>query len=200
MINVDIDKLRTLLKFDGVVGEFTDEDLLILVETKMNELEGFTGINFHTNDKIKIAHNFKGKILELNQYPVLKIIDIFINDCPIKKREYNINYDLGIIYFKNFINGVVRVHYTVGFENKDFEYLIFPLLKDMIAYTISFGNSNRGLGGWGYLASSLKEGDVSINFSSGSTGEGQYGYTGSINNKIDELKKKYSCNARVRLI
>jgi len=198
--NVDINKLRTLLKFDGVVGDFTDEELQILVESKINELEGITGINFHPSDETKIVGKFKGKVFELNDYPVTQVVNVFVNDCPLRRSEYNVNYDLGIIYFKHFVKGSVKVQYSVGFSEIDFEYSIFPLIKDMVAYTISFGKSNLSLGGWGYLASSLKEGDVSINFSSGATGDGAYGYTGSINNKIDELKKKYAYSARVRWI
>ena len=201
MVNVDINKLKTLLKFDGVdVGDFTDEELLVLIETKVDELEGLTGVNLRPKDKTKITGKFKGKVFELDEYPISQVVDIFINDHPLRRFDYNVNYDLGIIYFRHFVRGSVRVQYSLGVSDDDFEYLIFPLIKDMVAYTISFGMSNRSLRGWGYTASSLKEGDVSVNFSSGATGEGAYGYTGSINNKIDDLKKKYGYRARVRWI
>lgn len=201
MVEVNLDKLKTLLKFDGVdIGNFTDEELLILVETKIDELEGLTGVNLRPRDKTKITGKFKGKVFELNEYPITQVVDVFVNDYPLRRFDYNINYDLGIIYFRHFVRGSVKVQYSLGVSDTDFEYMIFPLLKDMVAYTISFGRSNSSLGGWGYVASSLKEGDVSVNFSSGATGEGAYGYNGSINNKIDELKKKYGYRARVRWI
>ena len=201
MVNVDINKLKTLLKFDGVdLSEFTDEELLILVEAKIDELESLTGVNLRPKSKKKIMSKFKGKVLELNDYPICEITDVFVNDLPLDGSEYNVNDDLGIIYFGHFIRGSVKVQYNLGVSDEDFSYLIFPLVKDMIAYSISFGLSNRNLRGWGYTASSLKEGDLSVNFSSGATGEGAYGYTGSINNKIDDLRKKYGYRARVRWI
>ena len=201
MVIVDINKLRTLLKFDGVDNtNFTDDELDILVNNKLLELEGLTGANLYPKDKTKIISRFKGRLIELNDYPILQIVDVFINDHPIKSCHYNVNYDLGIIYFGKYIHGSVKVQYTAGFSDIDFEYLVLPLLKDMVAYTITFGKTNQNLGGWAYLASSLKEGDVSVNFSNGATGDGVYGYNGSINNKINELKQKYGCRARVRLI
>lgn len=71
MVNVDINKLKTLLKFDGVdLSEFTDEELLILVEAKIDELESLTGVNLRPKSKKKIMSKFKGKVLELNDYPI----------------------------------------------------------------------------------------------------------------------------------
>ena len=167
MIDVDINKLKILLKLDGVdISDFSDEELEILVESKIVELESLLGIRIRPFDKSKIMGKFKGKVLELNDYPVLDIADIFVNDKFYPYHKYNVNYDLGIIYFKHFIHGNIRVEYTVGLDEIDFDNLVFPLLKDMIGYGIERAKINGIYGGLNKVASSLKEGDVSVNFSS----------------------------------
>lgn len=201
MHNVDLDKLKILLKFDGVEFDSTDEELEILVKSKLVELESLIGVKINPSDKTKVMRKFKGKLLELNYYPIVNVADVFVNDYYLHSSEYNVNYDLGIIYFRKYTVGSIRVNYTVGFDDVDFEYLILPLLKDMVGYTIRYGKVNMLYGGINGIASSLKEGDVSVNFSSNNlNGAGVYGYDGGINNRIDELKKKYGSSARVRML
>lgn len=199
MIDVDIDKLKILLKLDGVdISDFSDDELEILVESKIVELESLLGVKIRPFDKSEIRGKFKGRVLELGDYPILDIADIFVNDKFFPYKKYNVNYELGIIYFEHFIVGNVRVEYTVGLDEIDFDYLIFPLLKDMIGYGIEHAKINSKYGGLNKVASSLKEGDVSVNFSSTNfSGVGAYGYDGGINNRIDELKKRFSYRARV---
>lgn len=199
---VDVDKLKALLKLDGIVVEYTAEEWDILIESKIIELEGLIGVHITPYDKSRVIGRFKGKVLELNDYPILEVVDIFVNDIHLDKSEYNVNKDLGIIYFKDFIfRKSVKVEYVTGFSEYDFDYMIFPLLKDMIGYTIVNSAIKQKYGGINSFASSLKEGDVSINFSSGNrSGVGVYGYDGGIDNRIDDLRKRYVYSARVRLL
>ena len=200
-INVDINKLKILLKFDGVEFDFSDEELRLLVDYKLLELESLLGVKIQQSEEIKIIHKFKGKLLELNFYPVLTLEEICVNGRQLLSSEYDVNYELGIIYFNNYIVGDVRVKYVIGFDESRFEYLIFPLLKDMLGYTIRYGKINSIYGGITGIASSLKEGDVSVNFASNNlNGVGSYGYDGGINNRIEELRKRFTYSARVRLL
>ena len=200
-MEVDTETLRTLLKFNGITTEYTDTELEILYNSKINELEGLVGVDINPHERVKVTRRFHNDVIGLNFYPVISITNVYIDDNIVDPTLYNVNWDLGLIYFKDYTEGVLKVEYTSGVSEADFTYLISPLIQDMITYTISFGNVNSKLGGWGYVASSLHEGDVSMNFSNGATsgGVGSYGYSGAINNKIDELKKKYS-NARVRWV
>ena len=201
MYDIDLNKLKILLKFDGIDVDFSDEELEILVKSKLVELESLIGVKIFPSDKTKVMRKFKGRLLELNYYPVLSVVDVFVNDKCLPDCEYNVNYNLGIIYFRKYHFGSIRVNYTIGFDDVDFEYLILPLLKDMVGYSIRYGKVNEMYGGINGIASSLKEGDVSINFSSNNlNGVGVYGYDGGINNRIEDLKKKYGYSARVRLL
>ena len=200
---ININKFKTFLRFSGIsVDDFTDEELESLIDFKIRELEGFIGADIYPHERTKVVSKFHDDRVQLNFYPVVQVAKVFVNDTVVFPSEFNVNHRLGLVYFKKFQNGVVKVQYVSGMNDRDFEYMIIPLVCDMIAYTISFGKMNSSVGGFGYLASSLKEGDVSISFSNGniSGGSGGYGYSAPINSKIDELRKKYQYNARVRLL
>lgn len=191
-------KVRTLLKFEGITVDFTDEELEVLIDSKIDELEGLIGADIRPHDRQKSLGRFKGKLIELNFYPILQIADVFVNGHCLMDCDYHVNYDLGIIYFHHFIRGHVTVNYTTGLSNRDFTYIVVPLIKDMVSYTLTYNEGlkwDKGITGEGRI-SSLKEGDVSIGF----------GYDSSlslgarINNRIDELKNKYSYSAKVRWI
>ena len=44
MYDIDINKLKILLKFDGVEFDFSDDELEILVKAKLTELESLIGV------------------------------------------------------------------------------------------------------------------------------------------------------------
>jgi len=199
---INIEKFKTLLRFNGVEIDFSDEELSTLIELKLRELEGFIGADIYPHERTKVISKFHDNMVQLNFYPVVQVAKVFVNDEIVFPSEFNVNHKLGIIYFKEFQSGVVKVQYVSGVLDRDFDFMIVPLICDMIAYTISFGKMNSSVGGFGYLASSLKEGDISISFSNGniSGGSGGYGYSAPINSKIDELRKNYRYTARVRLL
>lgn len=221
MFNIDIAKIRTLLKFDGIQCDFTDEELEILVDTKIRELEGYINADILPHDRVFTSHNFKDNVLELGFYPIIDIHKICLNGKELSRKKYTVNYNLGIIYFRKLptrrhhlhhydmyhhhrthrlpLN--VKVEYTTGIDDRDFDFLILPLLKDMIGYTLSMGSANQNLGGFGFVASSVREGDVSVTLANGgksSNGGVDYGYSPSVNSKIDDLVKKYKVSARIK--
>ena len=199
---INLEKFKTFLKFNGVdLSDFSDEEIETLIEFKIRELEGFVGADIYPHERTKVISKFYDDSVQLNFYPVVQVAKVFVNDEVVPHSEFNINHKLGMIYFKKFMKGVVKVQYVSGVTDRDFDYIILPLLRDMVSYTISFGKMNSSVGGFGYLASSLKEGDLSISFSNGNIGgSGGYGYSAPINSKIDELRKSYKYTARVRLL
>lgn len=195
---ISAEKVRTLLKFEGVTVDFTDEELQVLVDSKIDELEGLIGADIRPHDRQKTIGKFKGKSIQLNFYPVINVADVVINGFHLKKYEYGVNYDLGIIYFNHLVRGHVTVYYTTGMSDRDFSFVVAPLIKDMVSYALNYNEGlkfNKGISGEGTIAS-LKEGDVSIGFSyDTSLSLGNRIYT-----RIEDLKNKYNYNTRVRWI
>ena len=196
---LDVSKLRTLLKFDGITTNFTDDELEVLIDVKTKEIETLTGVDINPRDRTKTLGRFKGRMIQLSHYPIINIANIFINHHSLNECEYSFNGDLGIIYFNHKVRGSVVIQYTTGLDEFNYDTLINPLLKDMIAYTISFGRNNDKLDGLAPFMSSLKEGDVSIGFNNNSV-NGGYGYSIGIANQIDNLRSKFMYSARVRWI
>lgn len=195
---ISAEKVRTLLKFEGVTVDFTDEELQVLIDSKIDELEGLIGADIRPHDRQKTIGRFKGKTIQLNFYPVVNVVDVIINGFHLCDYEYRVNYDLGIIYFNHLVKGYVTVNYTTGISDRDFSFIIVPLIKDMVSYALSYNEGlkfNKGISGEGTIAS-LKEGDVSIGFSYDSS----LSLGGRINTRIEELKNKYSYTTRVRWI
>lgn len=197
---IDIGELRSLLRFDGVDTDYSDEDLKVLIKSKVNELEGLIKADILPRERTKIEGYFVGDIIELNFYPVISVVNVFVNDEGLHSHEYNVDRDLGIVYFSSIVEGSVRIQYLSGMNDRDLTYVIKPLLMDIVRDTIKYGDINRKLGGYGGLASSMHEGDVSISLANwGVDGsKGGYGYSGAVNNRIDDLVNKYSRTVRVR--
>lgn len=201
--NIDIGKLRTLLNLEGISFQGTDDELKILAEFKLSELEGLIGCDIFPHDRTQIMKDFYGSVYELDFYPVLNIAYLYVNDRLCPPEFFNVNYDLGIIYFDRYcMDDNIRVQYTTGLNDNIYEHEIIPLLKDMLGYTISYSNANQRLNGLAGFVNNIHEGDMSMSFGNGSggSGSGNYGYNPGINNKIEELRKKYKFSPRVKLI
>lgn len=196
---LNVSTLRTLLKFDGITTDFTDEELELLIEVKTKEIETLTGVDITPHDRAKTLGRFKGKMIQLSHYPVLNIANIFVNGYKLHSHDFNYNKELGVIYFHHKIRGSIRIEYTTGLDEFKYAELITPLLKDMVAYTISFGRTNDNFNGLAPYLSSLKEGDVSIGFNNNSV-NGGYGYNIGIANRIDDLRNKFMFSTRIRWI
>lgn len=223
--NINIDELKTLLKFDGIdLSDISDEELTVLVNAKIQELESYIGVDIYPVDRTQITHNWNGSVYELDHYPILQVAHLYLNDKTVCRSDYNVDYNLGVIYFhkkhvkpplhyypRRFGKGynrtrgdVIKVEYTTGLDERILTSMVVPLIKDMLGYTFSLAKANQKLGGLAGFVNSVKEGDLSMNFGSvgaNSGGNGvNYGYNNGINNRIDELKRKYQYNSRVKLI
>lgn len=198
---IKVEKIRTLLKFDGITTDLTDDELEVLVESKLYELEGLVNADLYPHDRTQVTRNYYGDVYELDFYPLLQVAYVYYDDELLHKHHYNVNYDLGVIYFDDKYDGVIRVQYTTGIKERDFEYLVLPLIKDMVGYTVTTSKVNARLNGLAGVVNSMHEGDVSLSFGSlngNSSGGNNYGYSPSVNTRIDELIKKYKCSARVK--
>jgi hypothetical protein len=194
-----VDELKTLLKFDGVdTSNFTDEELQLLINTKVKELEGLIGVDINPHDRTKTIGRFKGKMVQLSFYPVLYIARVLLNGRVLDSCEYTYNKKTGIVYFHDKLKGFLEVQYTTGLTDMDYDYLILPLIKDMVGYTITYGVNNDRLNGLMPIATSLKEGDVSVGFKADSNNS--FGYTVGIGQRIDDLRNRFMFSSRVRWI
>lgn len=184
---IDIAKLRTLLKFEGITLEdVTDDELKVLVDSKLSELEGLTGLNIKPSHRLETKTKFKGDILRLDFYPVLDFNSIRVNGHCLPPTKYHLNSRLGLVYFHRIIHGNVTVKYLSGADDEFIESVVAPLIKDMVAYTVTY--NRLGLGG---PVSSIKEGDVSVNYDTNNS------YGKRISNAIADVKLKYN-TARLR--
>ena len=184
---VDITRLRSLLKFENIdLTDYTDDDLKILFESKVSELEGLIGLDINPVHRKHIQKNFHGDVLELSFYPVYDLNTVKLNGECVSHKIYTVNNQLGLIYFTRPVQGFVEVKYISGLSDDTITNLIEPLVKDMIAYAITY--NSWGMGG---PVSSIKEGDVSVNYdTSNSRGK-------MISDRIADIKKRY-CTARVK--
>ena len=183
----DINEFRTLLKFEGIsLDDYTDEELNILINSKITELKGLIGIDITPVHRRDTKHNFKGDTLRLDFYPVYDLAEITLNNCPVHPRDYHINRDLGIIYFDENKNGNLEVKYLSGISDDVLNSSIIPLVREMVIYSLTYNKA-----GVGDAVSSIKEGDVSINYDT-NNGRGS-----RINSRISDLKNRYN-SARLR--
>ena len=186
---VDIAKLKTLLKFEGIdLSDYTDDELKVIVDSKISELEGLIGLDVNPVHRKHIQKEFQGDVLELPFYPVYDLHSIKIDGECVTPKIYTFNERLGLIYFTKQMHGFVEVKYISGLSDETITNLINPLIKEMVAYAFTY--NQWGMGG---PVSSIKEGDVSVNYDT-SNSKGNI-----IMNRIEDIKKRY-CTARVKWI
>ena len=183
----NIDEFRTLLKFEGIsLDDYTDEELNILINSKITELKGLLGLDIIPVHRRQFNHNFNGDTLRLDFYPVYDIAEVTLNNCPVRGHDFNVNPDLGIIYFNDIKRGDIEIKYLSGLPDDVLNNSIIPLVREMVIYALTYNKA-----GVGDAVSSIKEGDVSINYDT-NNGRGS-----RINSRIADLKSRYG-SARVR--
>lgn len=172
--------LQTSLKLQGTIIDDSNE-LEQLIELKTNELISITGIPINPRSRKQINPNFKGKLLELDYYPVLEIHSFKIDGKCLKKGEdYIIDENPGIIYLNKPHKGLLVVEYIQQIPTEDILSKINPLISDMVLYT--YKNMDASVEG---VISSIHEADQSVSYdTSNSLGNRIY-------NRIESLKKSY---------
>ena len=184
---IEIPKLRTLLKFEGIsLDDYSDDELSILFDSKTRELEGLLGMDVNPVHRKQHISQFKGDIIRLDFYPVYDFNGIRIDGECLCPNMYRVDTRLGLVYLKEFKRGDVGIKYISGLSDEFLDNTIAPLIKDMIAYTLTY--NQWGMGG---PVSSIKEGDVSVNYDTNN------GYGNRIANTIADIKTRYT-SARIR--
>lgn len=178
---VDVDRIKQYIKLNGRETSLTDTELDLLTTFKINDLERRLGIHIQAHDNVEFIDRFEYvDTLILEEYPVLSVEHIIIDEAELKADEYTISYDNGIIYLNQPYRGNVKVEYTSGFTQDLYNIFIESLIGDLISYDPSVDS-----------VSSMKEGDTSVSYDTSSL-------LGSrINRKIDDLRNTFCVKARI---
>jgi hypothetical protein len=184
---IDIPKLRTLLKFEGInLDDYTDDELTILAESKVNELAGLLGLDVNPVHRKQTVTDYKGEIIRLDFYPVYDFNKITVDGECLHPNRYHVDYRLGLVYLHDYIIGTVEIKYISGLPDDFMINTVNPLIKDMVTYSLTY--NKLGMGG---PVSSIKEGDVSVNYDTNNS------LGNRITNQITDIKSRYA-SARVR--
>ena len=189
-MDIPTSKLKTILKLKGVNIPYNDEELETLINYKISELSGLLGFNITETDESETVYHFKDDRIILTRYPVQSIESVTLNNEELFDCKYMLDNRIGIVYFKKRLHGLLVVNYVTGLSQEDIVNVIEPLLVDMITYDLKNRNNSLGDG----VVSSIREGDVSVNYDTNSS-LGNRIYT-----RIEDLKQRYTKTARVRLI
>lgn len=163
--------------------DYSEKELKELKESIKKRISSHIGVPVTPTSFKQIDANFHGKELIIDNYPVKSINLITINHHIIKKEDYVLDADAGIIYFKHKNHGFLIVEYICCISDEQMMMYIDPLVDEILEYDLDTG--------WTKNASSIKEGDVQINLDT-SIGKGAL-----IQNKLDDLKSMFSMYMRM---
>lgn len=178
-------ELKTELDILGIDYSDYEENLQQLLNSTITKLEGLTGVNINPKVIKEVVFDFKSKMFQCKQYPVLQINSFMIggkcllDDNPV----YILDDGLGVIYLPYKMYGLLEIEYTNQVPDDIITSLVNPLLVDMIAHGISKGFNFDG------EYNTVKEGDVSVSYDT-STGLYQ-----GIQDRINKLGQMYSGRA-----
>lgn len=174
--------LKQFLIDDGF--ELTDEEfnkLLSRVKVEVNQKLDFpiTATSFTQTQK-----SFNGSVLVVDMFPLQSIHSLKIGEyCLHEDKDYQINFDDGIIYFNRTWNGFLRLEYIAGLTDNDYNTYITPLILQLLEYHLD-KTPNKD-------ASSIKEGEITITYDNTTLTSNR------INTMIQELNNRYTTFLRM---
>lgn len=124
---------------------------------------------------------FDGETLHVNMFPIKEVTNLTIDNKTIS--DFTVDNHAGLIYFRQHYTGFLTLEYTACLTENDYSLYIEPLVEDMLEY--------ENDSGWAKNASSIREGDVSINLDT-SIGKGAL-----IQKNLDNLKSMFNTYARM---
>lgn len=152
--------LRSLLLTKGITidEKITDEDLETLISNKIKYISNFTNIDITPITRTEEHTNFSNKEnILLNHYPVKSIESVSVDNNLLPSDKYHLNKNNGILIFLSFIKGkFLEIEYITGVSDDYNQNTILPILSDLLIYELDPSITKN--------ASSIKEGDVSVNF------------------------------------
>lgn len=162
------------------ISHINEDNVSTIVEIGINKLSSLTGLNILESTEKEILANptfTKGHYL-VSKYPISKIENIIVDNKNISHDDYYTDDDLGVIYFTNIPSGEkVEIEYTSKVSDSFFKNRIKGLLFDFIFDQMNTDITSR--------ASSIKEGDVSVNIDTSTN------MPTSIQERIDDIKKDF---------
>ena len=185
MTLIDVETLKTQLALEGVTCELSDEDLQLLLTNVVNELTGTTNVPINPTNHKDIIRRFTGDMLELDYYPVRQITSLKIGSLELTSDDYVLDENLGILYFNSNLSGLLVIEYCCQVSDDVTTNVVNPLVFDIIKYRLTSNFSKDG------VMSSMKEGDVSVNFDTSSS------LGNLILGRIQDLKNVYSIRIKV---
>ena len=186
MTLITVEDLKTQLTLEGVsYDDFDDSQLELLLNNIKNEIAGYTNAPITPTDHKMIIRGFDDDMVELDYYPVTCISNCKVGSTTLQEKDYFLDETLGILYFNAALTGLLIVEYTCCVSDKVLTEVVNPLMFDMIKYRLGTGFSPNG------VLSSVKEGDVSVNYDTGSS------LGALILGRINDLKHTYSIRVKV---
>jgi len=180
------DTLKDLLALRGITTSLSDAQLETLIDYKIKELEGLTGIEVYPTVHTDILRNFNDDKILLNYYPVQSVSSIIIDNQTHPTDSITLDIEDGIIYLNNNQYGNATVTYTACLSEEAIDTIFYPLLIDFIEYGLPESRIKQG-------ATSVKEGDMQINYSTNSSET----LSGKIQSRINALR---NYNTRIRML
>lgn len=164
---ISVEELKTRLRLANVdFSGYTDNDLETLITLTIENIEAITGLPISNPRLItEYKDKFHNKVYETDFYP-LQCCLITIDGEEVE--PHRIDYDRGILYFKPKSIGELEVKYRIQYTDVT---VLSGLITNMIILDIE---SDTVHGTW----NSVKEGDVSVTYGSGS---------GGLSEKVDEV-------------
>lgn len=154
-----VTELKTLLSIEGITTSLSDEDYTVLLKHKLNYILSIVGLNStepSTYTDTLLDYDGNRHVL-LHHYPVIELQSVLIDGKTINTDEYNLNKNNGVIKFTSRRqDGILTIQYTAGLTTSQISTILEPLLLDWVMYDVNPENTG--------VISSIKEGDVSVNY------------------------------------
>ena len=164
--------------------DISEDELTTIIENMEAQISQFIDIPIKPTSFTQIERNYNGNSIIIDRPPVKEIHSLHIDNECIQSSDYTLDHEAGILYLHQVHKGnFLRLQYISGLTNTAYELYILPLLLDMIDYNFDMN--------WVKDASSIKEGDVTVNFDT-SVGKGAL-----IQKKLEELRNQFRAYARM---
>lgn len=159
---INLDTIRANLKANNIETSLNDDELNSLIDSEINKIIMITGRDIKPVPREDIDLNFNPRTRQYNleYYPVSSITSIKLDDEFVAACDYVVDYKNGIIKFLKCLKpcNTFKVEYISQESDLFLKNKIIPLLNSMILYTCNPDKSKD--------ATSVKEGDVSLNYDS----------------------------------
>ena len=181
-----VEDFKSLMDLEGIsLDDYSDDDLELLLQTKLDELTAYTGLEINPTTHKEIKRDFSDDMYEVDFYPVSEISSFTIGSKTLTSDDYTLDEEKGILYFHSIMRGMLVLEYNSCLPETIFSSKVKPLLFDMGKYMLTTQSTSDG------VVSSVKEGDVSVNYDTSSS------LGNLILSRMNNLKSMYSVRIKV---